>query len=186
MKRWLAIAALVGLSAFGANADNFWGLYLSYWDTADLDHGIGPGAVLSAEMIPAVQMEARVSLFDDLSDDEDAGVPEVGVVPVELGLTVGLPSESPVRGYVGIGAGYYVFDVESDPAWDGDPDDAFGYYGLAGIGLPIWTSEATYGATRALLFAETMYRSVELDMGDSGDTFDLDGAVVNVGILIGW
>lgn len=59
-------------------------------------------------------------------------------IPVEIGLVGALPLEK-LDLYAAAGGGYYVYDVDSSgPSWaDTTPDPVIGFYGAAGIKIPI-------------------------------------------------
>ncbi|MEM7050704.1 MAG: outer membrane beta-barrel protein [Acidobacteriota bacterium] len=191
---WILTAALgAALWASPAQAGNV-ALYGSYWDTEDTGENIGGGARLGLMSVGSLEFEARVSFYEEATDDLfdrilDGEDPRTGngiqVTPVELGVRFNLGRPIGFRPYIGAGASYYVLDADT-----GDVDDEGGYYGLFGFEL---------GDQSGLrFFAEAMYRTVEAtvefdrddfpDITIDEDQFDIDlgGVAINAGVTWSW
>ena len=189
MKKLLLVTAILAFAAAGASAGGF-GLYGSYWDIEDADDaGVGGGLKLQADLSEdgIVGFEFRLSGVTGYGGDgvfEDAYT-----APIEANLTLGMPLGDNVKVYVGAGGGYYVMpEFESKIAMgdslepDIDPDDSFGWFGVAGIELMF---SETFG-----LFVEAKYTMVEVDKVEiDGEEVDMDednefkGFGANAGLL---
>lgn len=179
MKKTIGVLVCLFLSAVTASADNGWGLFGSYWSPSDGDSEFGPGIRFSFEMIPGVQLDLRASYFDNVID-LDKGQ-DLEVIPVEAGLSLTAPVAGKLNAYGGVGVGYYFMDSKADV------DDEIGFFVNGGLEYDVFKSEAVYGGTRASLFVEAMYRSVSADEACyNGDDVDLDGVVLNGGLMVHW
>ena len=178
MKKIVAILAAISLTTLSAGAAGV-GFFGAYWDTDEAGDGFGGGGKLLLDLGGVVDIEFRGGYFQDLSTD---GVDiDLEVIPIEAGVTVNiLGSEAPYKIYVGGGVGYYMLDTDA-----GDLDDEAGWYGLAGIQVPLGESVS--------VFAEGVWRQIEGTA--EGDDIDelvedvdiaLDGLGGNVGIILGW
>ena len=177
MKRILCLLACAALCAVPAFADNGWGLYGSYWNPSDGRGTFGPGAKLSIEMIPSLQLEVRSSYNNKIFTDSQGG--ELNSVPLEAGLALSAPVLDRLTLYGGGGPGYYFFSGHAHA------QDTIGFYGVAGLELAVSENKAFYGGTRTSLFAEAVYRHVNPDVG-GGQSVDLSGSVFNVGLMLHW
>jgi hypothetical protein len=178
MKRLLISLAVLCLSATVATADSGWGFFGSYWSPSDGEASFGPGLQLSFETIPGVQFNLRLSYFDDVMDKDDG--PELEVIPVEAGLGLVAPIVDRLNAYGGIGAGYYFMDS------DADVDDEVGFFVHGGLSYDVARDKKVYGGSRASLFVEAMYRSVTADDAAYSGDVDLDGLVLNGGLMVRW
>ena len=112
--------------------------------------------------------------------DEDEG-PDLEVIPLEVGLNLIGSVVDKLNAYGGVGVGYYLMDS------DADVDDEIGFFVNGGLSYDVFKNEAAYGGTRASLFAEAMYRFVSADDADyGGNDVDLDGLVINAGLMVRW
>lgn len=189
MKKLALFAAILALAAAGASAGGF-GLYGSYWDIEDADDaGIGGGLKLQADLSEdgVVGFEFRLSGITGYGGD---GVfKDAYTAPIEANLTLGMPLGDKGKIYIGAGGGYYVMpEFESKIAMgdslepDIDPDDSFGWFGVAGIELMF---SETFG-----IFVEAKYTMVEVDKveidgveQDMGDDNEFKGFGANAGLL---
>ncbi len=179
MKKLITVLACLSLCTFAVHADNGWGLFGSYWNPSDGDSAFGPGVRLAVEMIPGVQLDMRVSYFNDVMKESEG--PSLKVIPLEAGLNLIAPAADRLNVYGGIGIGYYLMDS------DADVDNEVGFFLNGGVEFVMIENEAFYGGTRASLFAEAMYRSVSADKaGNDGKDMDLDGLVLSGGLMVRW
>ena len=189
MKKLALFAAILALASAGASAGGF-GLYGSYWDIEDADDaGVGGGLKLQADLSEdgVVGFEFRLSGITGYGGD---GVfKDAYTAPIEANLTLGMPLGDKGKIYIGAGGGYYVMpEFESKVAMgsslepDIDPDDSFGWFGVAGIELMF---SETFG-----IFVEAKYTMVEVDKvkiddveQDMGDDNEFKGFGANAGLL---
>ena len=178
MKRIIIALICLFLSAFTASADSGWGLFGSYWNSSDGDTEFGPGLRLVYEAVPGMQIDVRASYFDNIMDENEG--PDLEVIPLEAGLELNAPLADKLNVYGGIGAGYYFMDC------DIDVDDEIGFFVNGGLEFDVFENAAAYGGTRASLFVEAMYRSVSADIDGISKDIDLDGLVLNAGLMMRW
>jgi hypothetical protein len=157
---------LMVTTAQAVELGGFW----ANWDTSEYGKSGGYGLKLAlSEKGQETQVELRGSIFSDLAPEESGETLEV--IPIELGTRFPIVGEGSLSAYLGLGAGYYLMDMETQSV-----DDEFGYYGLLGLQLRM-------GKTFSL-FGEIMYRMVEAST-DIQD-YKLDGLGVNAGIAVAW
>lgn len=178
MKRWVVVL-ICGLWSVSAGwADNGWGLFGSYWMPQDGDSEFGPGMRVAIEIIPGMQLDLRASYFNNVMEKNKG--PDLTVVPLEAGLGMIAPVVERLRVYGGLGAGYYLMDSAADV------NNKLGYFANGGVEFIMMENRAVYGGTRASLFAEGMYRAVTAkDAGPDGDV-ELNGPVLNAGLMVRW
>lgn len=181
MKKTVLFAAAALALIAGPAAANDFSVFGSYWDTQDMDEGLGGGAKLRLGRY----VELRGTYFSDLTADTD---PErfdfeVSAIPIEAGLRFDFTQGQSFTPYVGGGAGYYMLDTT-----EGEIDDEVGWYAVLG---------AEFGRQNSGLgfMAEAIYRQMEAtvtdlpnDFPDPGDVRDevvlqLDGLGVNAGLV---
>jgi hypothetical protein len=172
--RWIAIVAILALGAAAAQGYVGWGIYGSYWGTADAGDAFGGGIKISPEIIDGVQFDLRASGFSGLGE----GDADLDVYPLEAGLALTWPVAGKATLLAGGGAGYYLMDGNTET---GEADDGIGFYVVTGLELPVRHSEVSYGQTEAAFFVEALYRGA-----DAGGDTDLDGFGVNAGIMVKW
>lgn len=160
MKRLCVAGLMVVLAVQTASAFDF-GLHGSWWDPSDADEAFGPGLRMLADTVP---VEFRASYYGDV---DVKGGPSLDIIPIEAGLVLGLDRIEALDLALGGGVSYHILDADH-----GDVDNEFGWYGTFHVEIPL---EGTLS-----IFAELMYRGVEV--GDVNA--DLDGSVINVGIII--
>jgi len=201
MKRLIVLTVLVLTCANFAHGDNSWGAHASYWDTKDAEDSYGMGLKFSIEALPNFNVDLRLSWFDDIGKS----APELGIthysleiVPLEIGGSVIAEPSERLLVYGGGGLGYYFMNgdmrTENRPnRITADPDDEIGFYLNAGFEFIISEHMQDMLATRATIFAEVMYRFVEvkdLAVGNSRDypveKGKLDGFGVNLGFMLHW
>jgi hypothetical protein len=170
MKKTLSILTAWALMTLGAQAMGVGGFY-SYLDSEDLDDGSGFGVKLVTRLLPALNLELRGNWLE---------FDTVDITAAEAALTLGT-ALGELRPYVGAGAGYHFFDADA-----GDPDDAMGWFVLAGGALEI--------SPKLLLFGEARWLLLEADWDDAVDELEdvdidelsADGFGVNAGLLLYW
>lgn len=192
MRKLGATLAILLASAVMASAGGGFALYGTYMDMADFDDaGYGGGLKLQADLSgdDVVGFEFRLGgvtgYGGDAPETEDSYL-----VTLEANLTLGVPVGENLKAYVGAGGGYYVFgEYESKEPIAGfdshnpdmDPEDVFGFFGVAGI--EIRASEALG------IFVEAKYLVAEIEEIDIDDeTMDIDegdfgGLGVNAGLI---
>jgi len=168
----LALIALVavtgGCSSTGSGVEL--GILATELDGGDLGEGFGGGAKLELNPIDLISIDGRVSWIRH--DDTD-----IDVVPLEAAALLNLPLfwEHFVP-YVGVGAGYYLFDGDG-----ADLDDEWGYFPLLGVEL---------GLQKLSFIAEARYLQLETDVKKGvgplagKDKADMNGFGVNMGLII--
>jgi hypothetical protein len=153
----------------------------AYWDTKDLDEGVGGTAKLTLGRY----FELRGSYFSDLTSDTspERFDFELRAIPVEAGLAWHFAEDAPFSPYVGGGAGYYFLDTT-----EGEIDDELGWYAVVGGDFGRMSSGVSFNV-------EAIYRNMEAtvrenrddtlpDSGDIDDKVNLDigGFGVNAGV----
>ncbi|HBA84297.1 MAG TPA: hypothetical protein DCZ95_09415 [Verrucomicrobia bacterium] len=166
MKRLIILAVL--LSASVSYGYYGWGIYMSYWSPKDADGEFGPGAKLTIEMVPSVQLELRGTYYNEFSASGDSDV-DIRVVPLEAGLALTLPVAEVHRLYAGGGFSYFLVDTKVGP----NVDDEAGGYLVAGADFQV--------TDNAALFAEGKYTIVQLE-----HDIDMNGLGANAGLLVTW
>lgn len=167
----LAVVVLLSLAVGGCMTGSGieFGILGSSLDSDDLGQGYGGGAKLELNPIDLVSVDARASWlhFDDTNID---------VIPLEVAGLLNFPLLfERIVPYVGIGAGYYMFDGSG-----ADLDDEVGYFPVVGLEV---------GFHRLSLLAEARYLFLEADANNgkgplAGDRkADIDGPGINVGLL---
>jgi len=126
MKR--IVMLLVAVAAIGAAPSHAgsWGVFGSYWDTKEADHGFGGG--LRTSFGEALQFDLRGTYFNDLKRDAGVNDYKLHAAPFDAGLSFHFQNESAVEPYLGGGASYFLLDSNR-----GKIDDEVGYYALAGV-----------------------------------------------------
>ena len=178
MKKITIIFIFLFLFAVTASAESGWGFFGSYWSPSDGEAEFGPGIRLAYEMVPGMQLDFRASYFDNLMDEDEG--PDLEVIPLETGLCLTGPVAGRLNLHGGVGIGYYLMDS------DFDVDDEVGFFVNGGLEYDVFRNDAAYGGTRASLFAEAMYRSVTADEASINGDVDLDGLVLNAGLMVRW
>ncbi len=188
MKKWFAIALVVALAS-AARAGGGFAVYGTYADLKDFDDaGYGGGLKLQADLVESwLGVELRIQGLTGYGGD-DPMTEDSWLASGEANLRLMLPVADVLRLYAGVGVGYYVFpEYESKAAIgnslepDIDPEDVWGYFGVAGIE---WLISDTFG-----IFAEVKYQVGEVEEvkidGTKVDIKDGDfgGWGVNAGIL---
>lgn len=198
MKKTLPVllAALFLLSTPIARAEHGWGLFGSYWDTSDVGGAPGLGLCLGAEILPHTLLDFRISYFDGFSAEGNGAELEMSATPFEFGLLIQSDDNKPVQFSAGLGGGYYSVSAEvvSGGTVIGDPDidSQMGFYMLGGAEYAFTRDVESINATRATLFGEVMYRSVELDRVQTGggslviNEGNMSGLGVNIGLKLRW
>jgi hypothetical protein len=167
MRRMLVLALL--LCAGSSYGYYGWGIYGSYWSPSDADGEFGPGAKITIEMVPSVQLELRGTYYNRFDADSDSGDVDLRVIPLEAGLALTLPVMKVHRAYGGGGFSYYLVDADDGP----DIDDDAGGYLVVGVDFQV--------QEMAAIFVEGKYNFVQLD-----EDIDMNGPGANAGLLITW
>ncbi len=140
MKKWFAIALMVGLAS-AALAGGGFAVYGTYADMEDFDDaGYGGGLKLQADLVESwLGVELRIQGLTGYGGDDPA-TEDSWLASGEANLRLMLPVADVLRLYAGAGVGYYVFpEYESKAAIgdslepDIDPEDVWGYFGVAGV-----------------------------------------------------
>jgi len=170
MKKLIIALVFVSVGLVSAKAQ-FIGLefggYGAYWKPSDLDKGYGGGAVVRAQLIEFLGVDARVGYFS--FDD-----PTVDMVPMEVAALLRFPFPL-VSPYAGVGGGYYQFSGEKGFSLG----DETGWFGTAGLDL-------TLGDLR--VFLEWRYQFLKATVEDSvgnlvnGDDLDFGGNGFSLGV----
>lgn len=181
----LALFALVAILASGATAQTLQqgGLGASWMYSDDLDNGYGATAkyvLLYQDLAPRVagglDIRSGWTTFDGEDNDYDT---DVDVYPVEITALLDYEVADGANPYVGVGAGYYFFDVDDEGGYD--VDDDYGVYGLVG-----WDQNIN---KQVSVFAEAKYLWLEPDVdGPYGFSDDIDagGCGVTLGLNYNW
>lgn len=173
-KTVLALIALCfGFASSSSAENNGWGVFGSYWNSADGEAVTGPGLRITAELFPEAMLDFRVSSFSGLVEHPDG---DLDVVPLDLGVTVLFPMNEIFTLHLGAGFGYYLADGPG-------ADDEFGLNVLGGGEVLLKKSDASYGRVDIKLFAELMYRAVDLKNTAGAN---VDGAGLNAGLMVNW
>jgi hypothetical protein len=145
------------------------GVFGSSLDSDDLGQGYGGGAKLELNPIDWVSVDARASWINFSDTDVD-------MIPLEVAGLVNFPLLfERIVPYVGVGAGYYMFDGSG-----ADLADEVGYFPVAGLEI---------GFHRLSLLAEARYLFLETDAANGRGPLagaakaDVDGLGVNLGLL---
>jgi len=161
----LAFAAGAGARGSGVEL----GVFGSYLDTDDLGEGIGPGVKLELQPSDWLGIDARVSYisFDN---------PDVDMYPLELAALLNIPlADEQIVPYVGIGAGYYIFDATGF-----DMDDNVGFFPV--LGLEIGAYNLSFLIEARWLFLDSDLDDAAADFGNMSEA-GLDGLGINLGLL---
>lgn len=183
------------------------GAYISYWDLSRLDgldfEGAG-GAGIVGHFRPRgpFAFELRLSGFaardsrDIVTETGEAIDNDVTIVamPLEAGALAHLPFGDKFVFYAGPGAGFYLFDGQSNnhragkkTVYDIEVDDDFGAYALAGLRAQLFP--------RLAVFVEAKYNWIETSVEKATDVrtdigidwveqeLDFSGLAVNAGLL---
>ena len=190
MKRAFLALGLLALLAVPASARGGIGLHAGWLDTADADNDAGWGLLVQFGLTQHVDIQLRGTDFRSLSVaasgsnglDKDF---EFQATLLDLGFTYNFTKDGrKLTPYVGGGGTYYLLD--STPDSNGRVGDEYGWYGIAGLSLPI--------AKRWDLYVEGMWRDAKMtikgdDLGLGGPVdlgVDLNGPQVNVGLAFAW
>ena len=157
----------------GASWANNTGLYGSYWDSDDLDEGIGGGAKVTFDVTNVLALDLRASYinFDEL---------EMNVVPLEGSLQIGIPFGEAISPYGGIGMGYYFFDAD-----EADVDDEVGFFALGGLELHLREGVSLFGEIRYFVLEADVKDALD-EVEDLDDELSFDGYGVNFGLSLDW
>ncbi len=179
MKRQLGIAGmLVIVLIMGAPSrthagilDKDLGIFAAYLDADALGDAAGIGARLKLGLTELFAVDIRASY---LEFDSNASM-----VPLEGLALLQLPLGERLKLYGGAGLGYYMFDVSG-----GEVEDSVGYFPVCGLEFAMQRVKL-FGEVRWLLLsADVDAAGTELEGLVEGDSADVDGVGVNVGIGI--
>jgi len=95
------------------------------------------------------------------------------IIPLDIGVRWMFSPGSELRPYVGAGASYTLVSLSQ-----GEADDEWGYYGMAGLGIFLFDGEGGF-------YLEALYRktAATLDYGASSFDVDLGGFAGSVGFM---
>lgn len=186
----LALAAAAPAAAGGVS------LYGAWWETEEAGDALGAGIRVGFGIVPALDLDLRATYYEEVEPDfldviregEDPRVAGFEVLPVDVGLRLGIGRRrAGLRPYLGAGGTYY--KIEGDV---GDVDDEVGYYALFGLELgdergPRFFVEADYRTVEATV-TEDVDDPIDLPDLDLEDGVDLDlgGVGVNLGLAWSW
>lgn len=149
------------------------GSYL-YNDQRESSFGAGGylGLPLLDLSVADLNLDFRASYLSDV-----VGKGDVGMVPLEGGLSVSFLRNFIVSPFAGAGAGYYYFDSNELKV-----DDSWGWYAVAGARLAF--------LLRTQLHAELLYRDANTSAkGRAGNDYvdaNIQGLGLNVGLGFNW
>ena len=187
MKLPATLAAALLATAAIAHAGGVGG-YVAHIDTKDLGNNTGFGAKLQVDLASNVGLDLAAAWHSGLEDTVAGTKVDMELVPIELGLVVGIGvADQRVTPYIGVGGGYYKLGLDdNDPFSDDDftVDDVFGWYGVAGLNIAIGQNLTLFGEGRyrqieGTLENRTFTRQDELDL-------DLGGVALNAGLMLSW
>ena len=173
-----AIALAVGFGYAGEMTQQA-GAFASYQNSKDLDNGNGIGmnyAITFQKIMPklAVGADLRVSSMAFNKEYNDYGV-DLDVMPVELSLVAQYEFLAGSKPYVGIGAGYYVFDSDQI-----DVGYEVGCFGILGYTQQIEGHVWIFVEAKYLLLKPAVNGPFPMD------DVDLSGVGANVGVAMNW
>jgi len=190
MKRAFLALGLLALLAVPASAGGGVGLHAGWVDMSDADNDAGWGLLVQFGLTQHVDIQLRGTDFRSMtvaassSNDLDNDF-EFQATLLDLGFTYNFTKDGrKLTPYLGGGGTYYLLD--STPDSNGRVGDEYGWYGLAGLSLPI--------AKRWDLYVEGMWRDAKMtikgdDLGFGGPVdlgVDLNGPQVNLGLAFAW
>ena len=190
---------------FQVDADSsYWnGSFEDFTGEADDFDGVSIGLDYSRDLTQFLQLQVGASVYEgeadqayrDFVDNRDRPIEHLttlSIASATVGLTARLaPKQSPVVPYLGVGGGLYAWNLEESgdfvdfggvrPVIFSDTfeedGEAFGWYWLAGIEVPVSSSLAFY--------AQGRWQDVDDDLeGDFGDLgkLDLSGRHLTAGL----
>src|SRR5262245_37114827 len=94
MKRFFLACALSALCAVPSHAGDF-GVFGSYWDTKDADHGFGGG--IRTSFGEAVRFDLRGTYYNDLKRDIGPNDIKLHAAPLDAGISFHFLNSGPVE-----------------------------------------------------------------------------------------
>ena len=192
MKKTIMLLLTVICLSDAVAEDNGWGAYGTYWAPGNWDSAAGVGTKISFEVVPNALLDVSCSWFQELEDNSGMTTAKIDVMPVDIGLSF-FAGTKPVNIYLTAGYSYYYIDGSLSLGGNRERDafdDESGFYGGAGIEVPIKENQAYLGATRIAFVMEALYRYVAVEEITSsvGDIVggEADGICVNAGFMIRW
>ena len=190
MKRAFLALSLLALLAVPVSAGGGIGLHAGWVDMADADNDAGWGLTAKFGVTPHVDIQLRGTDFRSLTVDSSnsnslVSTFEFQATLLDLGFAYTFTKEGRrFTPYVGGGGTYYLLD--STPDSNGRVGDEYGWYGIAGLTLPI--------AKRWDVYVEGMWRDAKMtikgdDLGIGGPVdvgVDLNGPQLNLGLSLRW
>ncbi|GEM_PF-6144743 len=184
----MALMSIAGI----ARADSGLGVYGTYWTPGDWDSATGIGGKLSVEIAPHALFDLRAAWLQDLKKREGNSTSELGVIPLDVGMSV-VAGTTPVDVYVTGGFTFYNMDgtvttggVKKDVTFNNE----FGFYGGVGLEVPLSENEWSYGGSRITFMVEALYRYASLDQSSENTVdfhgSDLGGININAGFMVRW
>lgn len=194
-KTFILFSILTLFMAAGSQAYNEWGLMGSYWSSDDFDHSAGATARLSMSLQSEEYLELRISSFDDFSYRKANADLELGVIPVEAGLSLPWRISERSELFGGAGVGYYILDLDSRGAGNFQADDEIGFYLNGGWRWTLFETGPEHNSASTMLYAECIYRYARADISrpefeDTGNEIvqelSLDGFGASLGLMVRW
>ena len=209
---WLGLAALAparaGTPPPAVPPEPFsLGAFASYWELSGLDGldvaGAPGGGIVGHFRLPApFAVELRLSGYAArdsrtiVAADGAAIDNRVTIVamPLEMNVLVEWPLGEVLRLYGGPGAGFYLFDGQSNNHRDGketvydiEVDDEFGAYALAGLRAQLFPRLAVFVEARYAWIETSVEKATDVrtDIGIDwvAQTLDFSGFAANAGLL---
>jgi len=190
MKRAFLALGLLALLAAPAGARGGIGVHAGWIDTDQADNDAGWGALFHIGITQRVDIQVRATDFRELSvkpeDAESENSFRFQTTAWDLGFTYNFFKDGRrLTPYVGGGGTYFMLD--STPDSKGRVGDEYGWYGIAGLDLPV--------GKRWSVYLEGMWRDAKMtikgdDLGGLGGPVDvgvnLNGPQVNLGLALTW
>ncbi len=191
MKRAFLALGLLALMAVPATAGGGKvGLHAGWIDMADADNDAGWGVLVEFGVTPRVDIQLRGTDFRSLNvqpsnSNNLVSNFEFQATLLDLGFTYNFTKDGrKLTPYLGGGGTYYLLD--STPDSQGRLGDEYGWYGVAGLSLPVSRNWDVY--------VEGMWRDAKMtikgdDLGFGGPVdvgVDLNGPQVNLGLAWSW
>jgi len=190
MKRAFLALGLLSLLAVPASAGGGLGLHAGWVDMSDADNDAGWGLLFQFGVSEHVDIQFRGTDFRSMNVEANGsnGLDsdyEFQATLVDLGFTYNFTKEGRrVTPYLGGGGTYYLLDPTPDS--QRRTGDEYGWYGLAGLSLPI--------AARWNVYLEGMWRDAKMtikgdDLGFGAPVdvgVNLNGPQVNLGLAFTW
>ena len=201
----LAIAMMaLALGVCGARAGSWSvGANAGYTLGGDVeDSSFAPGVQATWQINETWALELGVFQFSDEGGETEEGVvwsSEVEATPLTATLLASLPLAETCRGYAGLGAAYYLLDVDSSArltagteadaaSWEVDADNGYGLHVIVGLSAELADSLSLFADARYAVMAYdyegtwTEEFSRERISGRESDTEDYYYGMIRLGL----